>query len=303
MRPPIRRLTVIVVVNLTVFALLFQAGQAVPRIIPGATSYGHFGTYGPYRICRDGAMFGVLMTGETIPPDLQPDVVIAGDLDFWYTTSPPPLFPNPEVVPDEPAPETVIAHLSRFAIPKNPIDTADPPDGVADVVYSGNAWVRWSTPMDVGAQVFERIGDLEPGYVIRMIDTVYTVADCNVFAQIDIKPGDASNIVNLGSNGGIEVAILSTPRFDATQVDPMSVCFGPQFDVVRTPLLGDCSAKHGRGHLKDIDRDGDVDLLLRFESSQTDLSKDTTNACIDGTTFSGTPIAGCDVVTVKQGRR
>ena len=40
---------------------------------------------------------------------------------------------------------------------------------------------------------------------------------------IDIKPGEYPNTINLGSNGVVPVAILSTLIFDATQVDPLTV--------------------------------------------------------------------------------
>ena len=40
---------------------------------------------------------------------------------------------------------------------------------------------------------------------------------------VDIKPGTFPNSINLGSNGVVPVAILSTDTFDATTVDPRSV--------------------------------------------------------------------------------
>jgi len=44
--------------------------------------------------------------------------------------------------------------------------------------------------------------------------------------EIDIKPGSYPNSINPNSNGVIPVAILTTPSFDATTVDPLSVKFG-----------------------------------------------------------------------------
>jgi hypothetical protein len=41
--------------------------------------------------------------------------------------------------------------------------------------------------------------------------------------EIDIKPCSDPNPINKGSNGLVPVAILSSPEFDATQVDPTSV--------------------------------------------------------------------------------
>jgi hypothetical protein len=76
-------------------------------------------------------------------------------------------------------------------------------------------------------------------------------------AVIDVKPGSDVNPVNLGSNGRLPVAILTTPDFDATAVDPYCV------------LLGDSAPDHGKvspvkWSLEDVDDDGDLDLMLHF---------------------------------------
>ena len=47
--------------------------------------------------------------------------------------------------------------------------------------------------------------------------------ETGVDIQIDIKPDDATNAINLGSNGNIPVAILSSASFDAQDVDPITV--------------------------------------------------------------------------------
>ncbi|MCJ7728735.1 MAG: hypothetical protein MUO27_02470 [Sedimentisphaerales bacterium] len=52
--------------------------------------------------------------------------------------------------------------------------------------------------------------------------------------DIDIKPGSWPNAINLGSNGVIPVAILSSQYFDATTVKPESVELGGVGAAVRT---------------------------------------------------------------------
>src|SRR5207248_3131225 len=42
---------------------------------------------------------------------------------------------------------------------------------------------------------------------------------------IDIQPGISPNLINLKSKGVIPLAILTTATFDATTVDPSTVCF------------------------------------------------------------------------------
>jgi hypothetical protein len=87
------------------------------------------------------------------------------------------------------------------------------------------------------------------------------------------------------------VAILSN-SFDATTIDPRSVCFGD----AENPSQRDCTEAHGKGHLEDVDGDGDLDLVLHFDTTATGIDRGDTQACLTGKTFDGTPIQGCDVV-------
>lgn len=102
---------------------------------------------------------------------------------------------------------------------------------------------------------------------------------------IDIKPGSFPNSINPSqSRGAIRVAILTTDTFDATQVDPQSVRFGP----------AEASAV---GHkIKDADRDGDQDLVLQFKITKTGIECGDTSASLTGTTFDGVAIEGSDSI-------
>ncbi|MCK4831075.1 hypothetical protein KA005_85990, partial [bacterium] len=44
-----------------------------------------------------------------------------------------------------------------------------------------------------------------------------------VYVEIDIKPDSDVNSINHGANGVIPVAVLTTPEFDASTVDPLSI--------------------------------------------------------------------------------
>ncbi|KKR49312.1 MAG: hypothetical protein UT84_C0033G0006 [Candidatus Curtissbacteria bacterium GW2011_GWA1_40_16] len=108
--------------------------------------------------------------------------------------------------------------------------------------------------------------------------------------EIDVKPGSGSdpNSLNLKSNGVIPVAILTTPSFDATQVDVSTVRFGPN----------QAKEIHNKGHLEDIDGDGDIDLVLHFKTKETGIQSIDTEACLTGTTSNGIPIQGCDTIKI-----
>lgn len=110
---------------------------------------------------------------------------------------------------------------------------------------------------------------------------------------IDIKPGSYPNSVNLGSNGVVPVAVLSSADFDATQVDPETVT-----------LAGAGVAVRGKGnrylsHHEDVNDDGIVDLVCQVET--VNLEPDTFQdgfACLTGETVDGKFIEGWDEISV-----
>jgi hypothetical protein len=107
-----------------------------------------------------------------------------------------------------------------------------------------------------------------------------------VSVEIDIKPGSDPNSINPKSKGNIPVAILTTGDFDATTVDPLSVEFGPD----------GATESHGRGHIEDVDGDGDDDLVLHFRTQDTGIQCGDTSASLTGETFGGQAIEGSDSI-------
>lgn len=115
--------------------------------------------------------------------------------------------------------------------------------------------------------------------------------------QIDIKPGSTPNSINPHSKGVIPVAILTTSiadgdtsDFDATQVDPTTVHFG----------LGGADEVHSIGHLTDVDRDGDMDLLFHFRTEDSSIVCGDTHASLTGETFSGLGFSGADLIRTVE---
>jgi hypothetical protein len=109
---------------------------------------------------------------------------------------------------------------------------------------------------------------------------------------IDVAPGDATNVVNLTRGGNVAIAILTTADFDAATVDVSTLCFGD----ADAPAERSCVERHGAGHLQDVDRDGDRDLLLHYLVSEVGIDADDSRACVKGRTLSGTGVFGCDAV-------
>ncbi|MBI3989349.1 MAG: hypothetical protein HY347_07005, partial [candidate division NC10 bacterium] len=109
---------------------------------------------------------------------------------------------------------------------------------------------------------------------------------------IDIKPGSFPNSINLGSAGVIPVAILSSPTFDATQVNPASVSLAG----ARVKLIGKgdkyaCSAD-------DVNLDGWLDLVCHVVTAQFMIEPGDSLAVLEAETFGGQAIRGEDSIQI-----
>ncbi len=121
-----------------------------------------------------------------------------------------------------------------------------------------------------------------------------------ITVDIDIKPGSDPNSINLGNKGRIPVAILTTDDFDAADVDPATVTLGNDDGndtFVATRKKGSLKAS-----LEDVDDDGDLDLILHFDTQALvgngDLDANTTELILNGETTGGQAIQGSDSVNI-----
>jgi hypothetical protein len=103
---------------------------------------------------------------------------------------------------------------------------------------------------------------------------------------IDIRPGSDTNPITPRSPGVIPVAILTTEIFDATTVEPVTVRFGA-FGSEAAPV---------QSALEDVDGDGDIDMILHFNTQDTGIQCGDTSASLTGTTFDGQEIEGADSI-------
>jgi hypothetical protein len=105
--------------------------------------------------------------------------------------------------------------------------------------------------------------------------------------RIDIQP----DVINLRSRGDVPVVVFSTPDFDATSIDPMTLLLASA-PVTLLP--------NGRLHYttSDIDGDGRPDLVAHFNVQSMRLSPGKTSVTLTGTTSDGTAFLGSDTVRV-----
>lgn len=114
----------------------------------------------------------------------------------------------------------------------------------------------------------------------------YTLAPPVLTVPIDIKPGSQPNSINPASAGVIPVAVLTSAAFNAASVDVATVRFGASG--------AEAAAKHSA--MEDVDGDGDLDLILQFQTRQTGLRCGATSASLTGKTTDGQLIRGSDAV-------
>jgi len=157
----------------------------------------------------------------------------------------------------------------------------------------------WTGIIQVAAGWFHTIG-LESDRTVVAVG-LNDYGQCNVedwlllrtiTVLVDIKPGSYPNSINLGSNGSVPVAILSSPVFDAATVDPFSVT-----------LAGATVRVKGKGSscfIEDVNGDGLMDIVVHVDTQALQLCRTDTYAKLTGTTFDGAKIAGMDMVRIVR---
>jgi hypothetical protein len=124
--------------------------------------------------------------------------------------------------------------------------------------------------------------------------TVRTLTPVALVAPIDIRPGRFPNVIVPGSEDRVPVAILTTSEadgasFDANRVNPATVRFGEHG-------IEAAAARHVR---RDVDNDGDTDLLLFFEIQKTQVECGTISGMVTALTHNGRLIRGSDSINAR----
>jgi hypothetical protein len=108
--------------------------------------------------------------------------------------------------------------------------------------------------------------------------------------NIDISPKSDANRINPNNSGNINVPILSGNGFDARDVDPNTIRFGAT-GTEATPI--DVGSR-------DVDGDGDRDMVLRFQIPDTGIKCGDTFAVLTGQISNGPSVIGSSSIKTVQ---
>jgi probable HAF family extracellular repeat protein len=170
---------------------------------------------------------------------------------------------------------------------------------------SGKAFVWMDGTMfaidDGGAASINNDGQVAGTLSLPNFESRPVIWDVPIRPPVDVEPADATNTIKLGrKTKSVVVAILSNPYFNAQRMDPASVTLGNELGA-ETP-----AARDKRGNpvvlTRDIDGDGDTDMVLEFSGkemlSRGDLSLATTKLVLLGRRTDGRAIRAVEAVTV-----
>ncbi|MGD8727998.1 MAG: hypothetical protein PVH40_10155 [Gemmatimonadales bacterium] len=121
---------------------------------------------------------------------------------------------------------------------------------------------------------------------------VHVIGEAGSAITIDVKPGSADNTVNLGSQGGLPVAVLSTADFDAATIDPATVTLA----IAGVRVVG--NAGNLLATLEDVNSDGLLDLLVHIDTQGLELESGDAVAVLRASTYGGDAIEGTDTVRI-----
>ena len=119
-----------------------------------------------------------------------------------------------------------------------------------------------------------------------------------LMVEIDVKPVDDANKINLSARGLLPVAVLTTETFDASLFTPEMAHLSDA-----STAMGCTGAEAVRWAYTDVNGDGRLDLVFFFRVQDLDLSSSTTAVTLmaHGAYDSATlHIEGTDTVIIKS---
>ena len=108
--------------------------------------------------------------------------------------------------------------------------------------------------------------------------------------QIDVRPGASRNFVNPKSHGMLMVAVLGGEDFDVNSltVSSLSLAAGSSGQ----------GAEPKNSRLRDVNRDGVMDLVLQFKINELNIQRTDTELCLTGLMSGGESMDACDSIEI-----
>jgi hypothetical protein len=136
---------------------------------------------------------------------------------------------------------------------------------------------------------------LSPVYppVERELGRFFLVASAAQQIAVDVRPRSRRNLVRLGRDRWIPVAILGSAEIDVREVDELSLRLGP----------GGASPMGLPGRLRirplDVNRDGYMDLVVLFDLRNAGIAFGDARLCLVAETRDGDVLEGCDAIDTR----
>jgi filamentous hemagglutinin family protein len=130
----------------------------------------------------------------------------------------------------------------------------------------------------------------------RVVGSFSLVASAAEQVEVEFEPRHRPGGKPPGRHGSVSVALLGSADLDIRDVDERSLRLGPG-----EAEPADHRGRH-RTHRADVNRDGEVDLVVRFDAREAGIAADATEVCLFGETTGGAAIEGCDAIERKAER-
>ena len=159
--------------------------------------------------------------------------------------------------------------------------------GTTDPAHVAKAWldavnVRAADPADTTDSDGDGVSDYDEQFVMNTDPMRREII-------IDVLPDSAANVVYPNKAGNVPVVILSSPNFDASQVDAATLRFGYGQAKAKPPVVVD-----------DVDGLHGDDMRARFGMPESGIVCNDTDVSLSGETNVGGPFVGIDAIDATQ---